>query len=179
MANNLNELPLGPIVNPETGEATLEFKEFIAQLTGTRRINSLGTLLSGVNAVKQASIEEAAADAENESAPDTAITVTASPSSVTKASASSGNTTSQDVTISISGGTEPYTIAWSTVSGHAFTNNSPASLALDGDITVAFTAPAGDRSGAQKITVTDSAGTPVVQTLTLSVNFFLVDGVNA
>ena len=168
-----------PWFDPETGNPTQPFRAAFEELLAGRSTNSIGTVISGVNAVKQASIEEAAADAENESAPDTAITVTASPSSVTKASASSGNTTSQDVTISISGGTEPYTIAWSTVSGYAFTNNSPASLALDGDITVAFTAPAGDRSGAQKITVTDSAGTPVVQTLTLSVNFFLVDGVNA
>jgi len=172
-------VPPMPWFDPATGNPTQPFRAAFEELLAGRSTNSIGTVVSGVNAVKQASIEEAAADAENESAPDTAITVTASPSSVTKASASSGNTTSQDVTISISGGTEPYTIAWSTVSGYAFTNNSPTSLALDGDITVAFTAPAGDRSGAQKITVTDSAGTPVVQTLTLSVNFFLVDGVNA
>ena len=173
-------VPPMPWFDPATGNPTQPFRAAFEELLAGRSTNSIGTVVSGVNAVKQASIEEAAADAENESAPDTAITVTASPSSVTKASASSGNTTSQNVTISISGGTEPYTIAWSTVSGHAFTNNSPTSLALDGDITVAFTSTLpGDRSGAQKITVTDSAGTPVVQTLTLSVNFFLVDGVNA
>lgn len=178
MSRTITVPPL-PWFNKETGEPTQQFRSAFEELLAGRATNSIGTVLSGVNTIKQSSIDEAAAAAENENAGSSAISISATPMSVTTASASSGNTTSPDVTISISGGVPPYTIAWSSFSGYAFTNNSPASLAADGDITVAFTAPAGDRYGSQKITVTDSAGTPVVQELTLSVNFFFVDGVGA
>ena len=66
-------VPPMPWFDPETGNPTQPFRSAFEELLAGRSTYSIGTVISGVNAVKQASIEEAAADAENESAPDTVV----------------------------------------------------------------------------------------------------------
>jgi len=172
-------LPPEPWFDPSTGNPTVQFRAVFEELLSGRSTNSIGTVISGVNAVKTATLAEAAADQDNTDAPDSDITATANP---TKATGSGGTT--NNVTVSISGGTAPYALAWTRESGDTFTVNGPASLAADGDAVFGFsTAQSGDRVGVQKLTITDDRvamlGGPRTATLSVSTTVFDFSGVNA
>lgn len=75
-----------------------------------------------------------------------------------------GTVSTNSVSIAISGGTAPYSIIYSNAGGTAMTASGPATLSADGSISVSWS---GDASGSfiqgqQKVSVTDSAGTPLM-----------------
>lgn len=172
-------LPQEPWFDPETGNPTVQFRMAFEELLNGTSTNSIGTVISGVNAVKQSQVDEAAADAENAEEPASAITISANPTKAVGSGSGSGTTSTNNVTISIGGGTAPYALSWVNESGYAFTVSGPSSLATDGDAVFGFSAPSGDRSGRQKLTATDSAGTPVTASITIPTTTFDTSGVNA
>lgn len=157
----------------------MQFRAVFEELIAGRSTNSIGTVISGVNAVKAAAVSEAVADQDNTDAPATDIAVTATP---TKATGSGGAT--NNVTVSISGGTAPYALSWANESGDVFAVSGPSSLEADGDAVFGFsTAQSGDRVGVQKLTITDARmevlGGPRTATLSVSTTIYDFSGVNA
>lgn len=100
-----------------------------------------------------------------------AMEVSASPSEVSKTTASKSGTpanlTSPPVSVSIDGGVSPFTYAWSTLSGDAIADSPTAS-------TTTFTANLlpGDESVTEaQVTVTDDAGATATATCTITLHY--------
>lgn len=168
----ITAMPQGPIVDPATGIMTTEFSRWLEELTFGQSVNSIRTVLSGVNASRASQEAAAEAEAENAAAAASAISALANPASAFGKGAGAGDVTTNTLTISIAGGTAPYALSWAKVSGADLTVNSPTTLGADGDISVSFTAPNGDYSATYKLTITDSAGSALTRELSVPVTIF-------
>lgn len=139
-------------VDPETGRITLEALRYLDDLENGGSGNpAIGTLLSGVNAVtatttgivngtqpladvtitgrgtitSQVDAIAANVTAVSGAASASGMTASVSPLSAYGDSLTAGPVTTNSVTVTPSGGTGPYTYAWSKQSGDDFTVNSP------------------------------------------------------
>lgn len=203
MADKLEGMPSTmQLVDPETGQINDEWWNFFEELVFGSSERSVGTILSGLNTttgktdaiiagtqtVSDVFINGrgslvAEQDAQNQQGADNAaasssFAVTSNKSSVS-GNATSGTITSDTATISISGGSTPYSIAVTKASGETFTQNlSSSSLGSDGSVTVSFSIPWADGqaySGSQKVTVTDNGG--AVASVSLSVSLYDTDAI--
>lgn len=152
-------------VDPETGKPTMYFFTLLEDLLAGSSTNSIGTVLSGqaTTDAQVAGIEEANAEAASDGLSGD-FTVTLSPETLSTVGA--GAQTSSAVAVSVSGGTAPYTIAWAKSGGVEIDSvSSPSSLGADGSFEATFTktvATGGYTTSYYKVTVTDSAGSPLV-----------------
>lgn len=148
--------PPQPWFDAKTGNATQAFyKYIIGEFSAT-----ISNVNSGVAAAQAAaSAAQATANAANQNAADVGQAALPFSASVNPGYATGTgrvNITTNSVTVTPSGGTGPYTYAWTYVSGDAFTVLSPTSA------TTAFRAVT-TAEGVYKCTVTDSlAATAVV-----------------
>lgn len=175
MPRRLESMPsTQQIVDPATGIINSEWYDFLEEVVFGRSENSLGTLLSGVNTAKaevSGIIEGASEQAEEGLASD--FTVTADATNAVGNGTGTVNTSA--VTISVSGGTAPYSIAWANVGLSNFTANSVSSLSADGDFSATFSrnVDVGESySGIAQLTVTDSAGSPQTAQININLNVF-------
>ena len=179
--------PHQPWIDPQTGKPTMYFFSLMEELITGDSTNSIGTVLSGirtaqaeVNGITEGAGEEASADLMAD------FTVTVDPTSVYKEGVGPGITTDA-VTVSISGGTPPYNVSYESVGLAPFTATGPSSLGADGDISVFWARDVSDLtfySGQEKITVTDSAGSPLMAEVVVPVSMldpaiFNTDGIGA
>ncbi|MEL7445567.1 MAG: hypothetical protein AAGK02_07115 [Pseudomonadota bacterium] len=182
MTDRLRGMPTGRMVDPETGAVEQEWFDFLEELVFGQSELSVGTVLSGVNAAQAAAdsadakvtgIENgtravtdilvsgrglltAEQDAQSENINDVAsggVTVSMSPTFAHDDISGAGTGTTNSVTASATGGTGPYTYAWSKVSGDTFTVNGPSAASTSFSATVS----AGEtKSAVYKVTATDS-----------------------
>jgi hypothetical protein len=170
----IDNMPIGPIVDPQTGEMSIAFRNWLEEAWFGASENAVGTVLSGLAAAQAqvAGIDEANAEAASEGL-SSDFTVTVSPETVSTVGA--GAQTSQAVTVNVSGGTAPYAIVWTKTGGVAVdTVTSPSSLGADGSFEATFTktvAASGYTTSYYKVTVTDSAGSPLVSEKTVTLIF--------
>lgn len=152
-------------IDPATGKPTMYFFTLLEDLLAGSSTNSIGTVLSGQTATdaQVAGIEEANAEAASDGI-SSDFTVTLSAEAISTVGA--GEQTSDALTVSVSGGTAPYTIAWEKSGGVSIDSvSSPSSLVADGSFDATFTktvAAGGYTTSYYKVTVTDSAGSPLV-----------------
>lgn len=184
MASRIDAMPTGPVVNPATGEMELEWRDFFEEVVFGQSENSIGTILSGVETA-QAQVDGITEGSQENASEGLASEFTVTPSQTNLVKSGFGSNVSTDaITVSISGGTPPYSIAYASVGLAPFTSNGPASLGADGDISVFWSRTVADDrfySGQQKITVTDSAGSPMTSEALVSVSMFdpSIDGIGA
>lgn len=178
--------PPEPWFDPKTGNPTMGFRRFLEDQINNpyQTRGNIGKNLSGV-ALAQASAE-AASEAANavqvnaNSTPSGAMTVTTSSASLL-ASGLTSAVLEVSATISVAGGTPNYTPSAIKLSGNDITAAfSPSPLTSDGDIVVTFSlaANAAGVSGVYRIDVTDSAGSPLTESVQLSVALFRTDQIN-
>jgi len=164
-------------VDMATGQLTLQAIEYLNDLDNgaSNSINSVGTILSGVNAVQQGILDgtqpltdvyvtglgpiTGVVDAQNANistvtgaAGGGALVATTNKSSVAGTRVGAGSVTTALVTVTASGGTGPYTYAWANVSGDTFTPTLPTAAATAFTITVTLGETA---SAVYRCTVTD------------------------
>lgn len=170
----IDNLPIGPIVDAD-GNPTAEFRDWLEELTFGTSENSIGTVLSG-QATTQAQVDGLNAAAQEEASEDVTadFVISADVTTVSK-SGSPGALTTDQVTITVSGGTAPYSIAWERSGGVSVDSvTSPASLGADGSFQASFTKTisAGEfLTSYQRVTVTDSAGVPLTAQLVITATF--------
>lgn len=201
MADKLEGMPSSEVlVDPETGRITQEWRDWLEELVFGKSDRSVGTILSGLNSTtaKTDAIVAGTQELTNVVIKDRGSLVTEQDAQNTTATAdfsatpdkvalfgsgSSGTLESDAATITVSGGTAPYTLSASLVSGDTFTAVfSPTSLASDGSFTVKFQkawVANAFFAGVQKVTVTDSAGSPLTAEVNLSVSLWDVGGIGA
>ena len=149
-------------VDMATGQLTLQAIEYLNDLDNgaTNSINSVGTILSGVNAVQQGILDGTQPLADvlitsvgsvsgtlttqntnvatvTGAASGGALVATLNRSAVTGNRSGAGTVTTGSVTVTASGGTGPYIYAWTNVSGDTFTVTSPTAATTTFSITVA------------------------------------------
>jgi hypothetical protein len=164
-------------IDMTTGQLTLQAIEYLNDLDNgaENSVNSVGTILSGVNAVQQGILDGTqpladvlitgvgsvtdVVDAQNTNigtvtgaASGGALVATLSRAGVFGSRVGAGSVTTATVTVTASGGTGPYTYAWANVSGDTFTVTAPtgATTAFQTTVTVGE-----DKSGIYRCTVTD------------------------
>jgi hypothetical protein len=165
-------------VDMATGQLTLQAIEYLNDLDNgaSNSINSVGTVLAGVNATQLAIIAgtqplvdvliesvgsvagnvaalNANTNAASVAASTGALTATVSPSSASKFQATPGTLTTGAVVVTPSGGTGPYMYAWAKVTGDTFTVNSPTGASTTFSVTLALDE---DAAAQYRCTVTDS-----------------------
>lgn len=92
------------------------------------------------------------------------LSISISPSSLYNSRSGGGSLTSSPATGTGSGGTAPYTYAWTYVSGNSYTINSPSSAST----TFTTSLTAGQlKSGVYRCTVTDSLSATASDTITV------------
>ena len=161
-------------MDPATGQMTAEFRDWLEEAWFGASENAVGTVLSGLAAAQAqvAGIDEANAEAASEGL-SSDFTVTVDPSSLS--TIGSGLQTSSAITVNVSGGTAPYSMAWAKTGGVAVDSvTSPSSLGADGSFEATFTktvAAGGYTTSYYKVTVTDSAGSPLVSEKTVTLIF--------
>ena len=97
------------------------------------------------------------------------LSISISPSSLYNSRLGSGSLTSPPATGTGSGGTGPYTYAWTYVSGSSFTINSPGLAST----TFTTSLTAGQlKSGVYRCTVTDSLSATASATITVDLESF-------
>jgi len=158
-------------VDPETGKPTMYFFSLIEALLNGPESNSIGTILSG-QSTTQAQVDGIVTGDQEQAEENlvTDITVTASLDNVSGSGV--GTVTSVPTTISVSGGTPPYSVSWVATNGVTLTANSVSSLGADGDFSVTFEramTPGQWLYSNQKVTITDSAGSPLTGETVVSV----------
>lgn len=184
MTTRIDAMPTGRVVNPVTGEMELEWRDFFEEVVFGESENSIGTILSGVQAA-QAEVDGITEGSQENASDGLSSDFTVTPSDTNLVQAGAGtNISTAAITVSISGGVAPYTIAYASVGLAPFTANGPASLGADGDISVFWSRDvANDKSysGQQKITVTDSTGSPLTSEALVSVSMYdpSIDGIGA
>jgi hypothetical protein len=164
-------------IDMTTGQLTLQAVEYLNDLDNgvSGSINSIGTILAGVNQVQQGILDgtqpladvfitgigtvTGVVDAQNTNigtvtgaAGGGALVATTNKSSVAGTRVGAGSVTTAIVTVTASGGTSPYTYAWTKVSGDTFTVTAPTGAATAFQITVAV---AETKSAVYRCTVTD------------------------
>jgi hypothetical protein len=164
-------------IDMATGQLTLQAIEYLNDLdTGENGVNTIGTRLAGVNQVQQGILDgtQPLADVlitsvgsvsgtlttQNQNvatvtgaASGGALVATINRPAVSGNRSGPGTATTGSVTVTASGGTGPYTYAWTNVSGETFTVTSPTAASTTFSITVA----ADDVKTAEyRCTVTDS-----------------------
>lgn len=165
-------------VNMQTGELTMEALRYLDDLDNgpDNSVNSVGTLLSGVNATQQAILDgtrpltdvlitglgsvSSVVSAQNTNigtvtgaASGGALVATTNEAGVFGDRLGAGSVTTTTVTVTASGGTGPYTYAWTNVSGDTFMVTAPTGATTAFQTTVAV----GEyKSGVYRCTVTDS-----------------------
>ena len=164
-------------IDMTTGQLTLEAVKYLDDLDNgaSNSVNSVGTLLSGVNTVQQGILNgtqpladvlitgvgsvTSVVDAQNTNigtvtgaASGGSLVATTSRAGVFGSRTGAGSVTTATVTVTASGGTGPYTYAWANVSGDIFTVTAPtgATTAFQTTLTVGE-----DKSGIYRCTVTD------------------------
>lgn len=175
MAEN-PEPPPRQFVNAQTGLLT---EQAFRWLEGFRVTNStdIGSVLSGVaQAQAAADTAQATANAASQTAqaaPGNAFAVALDTPFVQYLNNGVGTQTTNAVTATPSGGTGPYTYAWTYVSGDTFTVNSPAaasttfsrSLAVDDTF-----------AGEYRVTVTDSLAATASAVVAVSIIYLNITG---
>jgi hypothetical protein len=164
-------------IDMTTGQLTLQAIEYLNDLDNgsSESIRSVGTILSGVNAVQQGILNgtqpladvlitgvgsvTGVVDAQNTNigtvtgaASGGALVATLSRAGVFSLRLGAGTVTTDTVTVTALGGTGPYTYAWTTVSGDTFTVTAPTGATTAFQTTVAV---GEDKSGIYRCTVTD------------------------
>lgn len=186
----IDSMPIGPIADGE-GQLTQEWRDWFEEVVFGTSDNSIGTILSGQNGIiagtqpladvlltdRGSLVAEQDAQADNINAAASAASggglVATADSTTTYGANSSGTITTSTITISISGGTGPYTVTSDYISGNAsFSENITGSpLASAGDVTVNYSIPWASglyATAIEKITVTDSLAATVEISLSLS-----------
>lgn len=164
---SIQRLPVGPLVD-QGGYPTPEFVLFLNTLVFGGGDNTIGQQVSGIaEAKKEAQAAQASVDAVsfNTSDPSSVLTVTSSVVRVDGVRSGAGLVTTPSVTLTISGGTAPYTVAWSVASGDTFTPTDD-----DGE-TTAFTKTITSGEYALAIMqalVTDSDASPNTKTVQIT-----------
>lgn len=165
-------------IDMATGQLTLQAIEYLNDLDNgaSNSINSVGTVLAGVNAVQQGILDgtqpladvlitsvgsvagnvsalNSNTNAASAAASSGALTATTSSAGVVRFTNTPGLLTTGSVTVTPSGGTGPYTYAWAIDTGDTFTINAPTSATTTFSVTLG-----GDESAAAvyTCTVTDS-----------------------
>lgn len=179
----IDEMPVGPIVDPATGEMTMEFRTWLEELTFGTSDNSINTVLSGqqniINGTQPLTdvlIDGRGSLVAEQDAQTDNINNTASSGGALSASASpsyayningTGTVVSSSVTVTASGGTPSYSYAWTKVSGDDI---SVVSASSDTTVFQATGVTSGEiRTAIFRCTVTDSAGSPATTTVDVSV----------
>lgn len=194
MANRIDAMPTGRVVDPVTGEMELEWRDFFEEVVFGQSENSIGTVLSGVERIiagtqpvadvliegRGSIVTEQNAQSGQQTAMNDFSLTTNTVNLVV--SGSTGTLQTPTATLSISGGTAPYTVTSTFVSGDdEFTEVITGSpLGADGNVTVYYTIPwsSGLLAAAQeKITVTDDLG--AMAELNLSVTAYDSSGIGA
>lgn len=194
MANRIDAMPTGRVVDPVTGEMELEWRDFFEEVVFGQSENSIGTVLSGVERIiagtqpvadvliegRGSIVAEQNAQSGQQTAMNDFSLTTNTVNLVV--SGSTGTLQTPAATLSISGGTAPYTVTSTFVSGDdEFTEVITGSpLGADGNVTVYYTIPwsSGLLAAAQeKITVTDDLG--AMAELNLSVTAYDSSGIGA
>jgi hypothetical protein len=136
---------------------------------------NIGSVNSGVaQARADAAAAQATANSASQSAADVAdsalaFSASVNPFYVIGTIFGTGAVTTDAATVSVSGGTGPYTYAWAYVSGYAsFTTNSPTSATTTWTGTI--TLPGQDRSAVYRCTVTDSLAATASITIGVSIS---------
>lgn len=182
MSDKLDGMPSDrQVVDPATGEIRAEWFDFFEELVFGTSERSVGTVLSGVNSILsgEAVLQDVVlADRGSLVADQAAQDGTSGNSNEFNASASStvlsavgtGTVATSSITISVSGGTAPYSISYSNAG--SVTASGSTTLGADGDFSVSWSgSPAGGIiGGLQTITITDSAGSPLTAEVFVSVS---------
>lgn len=173
MTDKLEGMPSSEvIVDPATGRITPEWRDWFEELVFGSSSRSVGTILSGVNAIKAGEVvlqdviladrgslvaDQQTQDSNAGSANE--FTATVSPSVLS--SVGTGTVTTTSATVSVSGGTAPYAITYNSTSG--ITASGASSLPADGSFAVTWSGnPSGGViGGVQNIHIEDNAGTPL------------------
>ena len=92
-----------------------------------------------------------------------------SPGDIYTSRAGAGSSISSADTATATGGSTPYTYAWTRVSGSSYTINSPTSAATTFTTTLA---PSGYKTGVYRCTVTDSLGAIAMADATIEFEAF-------
>lgn len=141
---------------------------------------SLGTLLSG-QAQQNAQIDAvatsipAAVEVAANAGSNSGSGMTLSQNRFTADNAGSGDTTNS-VTITPTGGTSPYTYSWARISGDTEISADSASAATTTFSTASAPLPGAYFFATFRVTVTDDAGSPAVETADVSVSLWTTGG---
>jgi hypothetical protein len=171
--------PWAKIVKQQDGSSAIEFsRPFMQWITAlwqnagatnnaiTGNVNSGVALAQAAALAAQATADGAAQQAADVGAAALAFSASASPANVSGFRLGSGAVTTNATTVTPTGGTGPYTYAWSLVSGDTFTVNSPTAA------TTTFTTgltTGQDKSAVYRCTVTDSLLAEATATVGVSV----------
>lgn len=136
---------------------------------------NIGSVNSGIAQVRaDTAAAQAAADAANQQASDVAaaslaFSASVDPFSAVKAQYGTGAYTTNEVTVTPSGGTGPYTYSWAYVSGDAtLTTDAPTSATTTWTGTINRLGQ--DKSAVYRCTVTDSAFATTSVTVSVSIS---------
>lgn len=190
----IDQMPIGPIVDPATGEMTDEFRQWLEELTFGTSDNSIGTILSGQNGIiagtqpladvlltdRGSLVAEQDAQASNitsvaeETAGTGTLTASVSPAFAGSIASGAGARTTSSVTVTALGGVAPYSGSWAKKSGDDIPPDAPTSATT----TFSQTITAGDYlSAVYTYTVTDSTpGTPLTATVDVPVTISDISG---
>lgn len=178
----VDTMPTGRVVDPQTGELEMEWRDWFEELVFGTSDNSIGTILSGQNGIiagttpltdvlidgrgSLISEQDAQSNNINTAAASGGGFVATPDLNAVWASGTSGTLTTTTITVSISGGTAPYTVTSTYKSGSiAFAENITGSpLGADGDVTINYSIPWAsglNASAIETITVTDNTAAEV------------------
>lgn len=188
----IDNLPTEPWFDPETGNPTSEFRDWIEEAFFGASDNSINQILSGQNGIiagtqpladvlisdRGSLVAEQDAQTDNIStaaASSGNLSASASPSFASNLDSGTGDKTTASVTVTPAGGTSPYSYAWTKVSGGAISADSASSDTTTFSATGITASEI--RSAVFRCTVTDSAGSPATTTVDVSVSIGDISGI--